>query len=81
MANKDNGIPGDLDILLPWLNVIRRMRQKAMSAGGPAIVKMVVIVDEDGQPIEPWAEPRVVKLEPRVTAAEGITRLVEMLAE
>jgi len=74
-------VPGDYDLLAPWFNVIRRARQKAVEVGGVTAVRMMVIVNENGQPIEPWTEPRVVKLEPRMGAANAVETLLNLFVD
>ena len=59
----NNGVPADLAELLPWLNIIRRMRSASFSSGY-AVLGIRVIVDDSGTPIQ-WTAPTVTLLEPR----------------
>lgn len=55
--------PRDWPTLVPWLNIVRRLISVSRS-GGHAIITMRVVVDSDGQPVF-WAEPDMVRIEPR----------------
>jgi hypothetical protein len=72
-------VPGDLEKLVPWFNVIRRARQVS-GDGAPGIVTMRVVVDGSGNPIEPWSCPDFVRLEPKRSVVDGMATILEMLA-
>lgn len=83
MAGNNNNhvkVPGDLEILLPWLNIVRRAKQVG-SEKGPGIVKFLVVVDEFGNPLDIRTTPVVITLEPKVTSTEALVRFLEALAE
>ena len=79
-GHMDVPLPGDYEIMQPWLNVVRRARQLAAAGGGPALVTITVVTDEYGNPVPPWAVPVVRKLEPSTTAVEAFKDLMQLLS-
>ena len=69
----------EIELLRPWFRPLLRARQRILSVGGPAVVCLTVIVDEEGSPVEPWLVPEITKLEPRVSALEAIEKLLTAL--
>jgi len=65
-----------LDLRTGWLNIARRMQQRAISSGneGVAVMTVHVILDENCNPIG-WIEPRCVKIDPKRNA-EMILRIL-----
>jgi len=65
-----------LDIKTAWLNIARRMQQRAINSGneGVAIMTVHVILDENCCPVG-WIEPRCVKIDPKRNA-EMILRIL-----
>jgi len=59
----NNRLPGDIKDLLPWLNVVRRLRSVSITSGY-AVLGIRVIVDDHGQPVQ-WTAPTVTLLEPK----------------
>ena len=59
----NNRLPGDIKDLLPWLNVVRRLRSVSITSGY-AVLGIRVIVDDSGQPVQ-WTAPTVTLLEPK----------------
>ena len=55
-------VPGDLELLKPWFDVVRHVRSKSCS-GGYSVVTLRVVVDANGMP-EFWVEPIVNKVSP-----------------
>lgn len=76
-----NGIPGDLDLLRSWFNVIRRARQVAQQANGVSLVTITLVCNEFGDPIEPWLSPIARRLEPTAKAETTFSQLVSYLTE
>lgn len=74
--------PGHSARLLPadvqpqWLNVVRRLQSVSVGHRGLAIVKIAVLVDERGTPIQ-WAEPTRKLLEPK----DDMTVILQLLTE
>ena len=68
MNNNDNVPKATLllgqDIRPKWLNVIRRLQQTARGQQGLAVIKIAVVVDENGDPIQ-WTSPSVTLFEPK----------------
>ncbi len=56
------------DIKPQWLNIARRMQSCGRKQAGEAIVKILIVVDANGNPIL-WVEPKITKLEPQRTTA------------
>lgn len=73
-----NKTPGDLEELLPWLNIIRRMRSVSITSGY-AVLGIRVIVDNEGKPVQ-WTSPTVTLLEPK-HSGEAIDVLLTLLHE
>ena len=71
-----NDIPGDLELLRPWFNLIRRVRQLALKTGC-ALTTITVVTDDCGNPVEPWILPELRKLEPSTTAEQAFEKLVK----
>lgn len=46
-----SNVPGDLDLLTPWFDVIRALRAAGMS-GGYSIVRLSVLTDDKGRPVQ-----------------------------
>jgi hypothetical protein len=59
-TNKD--VPGDLDLLRPWFNVVRDARSAGIS-NGLSILPIVVLVDEHGMPVQ-WCKVEPTRLSP-----------------
>ena len=57
-------LPRDINVLIPWLNVARRLRSAAIDRGTYSIVNFSVLVDETGNPVV-WSAPRSMAIEPR----------------
>ena len=65
-------VPGDLELLRPWFDLVRHTRSKSCS-GGLSIVNMALIVDQHGMPLF-WTEPTVKKISP--LARDEATRAI-----
>ena len=65
------------DIRPKWLNVIRRLQQAARAQQGLAIIKMAVIVDENGDPVQ-WTSPHVILFEPKGAKDQFIKLLADI---
>jgi hypothetical protein len=52
------------DLKPGWLNIARRMQQVARTQQGLAIIRVTVIVDESGAPIQ-WLAPEMSLFEPK----------------
>ncbi len=61
-------VPGDLERLRPWLNVIRRL-VSVSHTGAFGILSIQILVNEKGQPVR-WSCPEVALLEPRYEASD-----------
>lgn len=59
-TNKD--VPGDIDLLRPWLNVVRDARSAGIS-NGLSILPIIVLVDDHGMPIQ-WCKVEPTRLSP-----------------
>jgi len=70
--------PRDLHILKPWLGIVRRLRSVA-GKGSYSAIKIVVLVDCDGEPIK-WTNPTVTAIEPRANP-EALDSLLRALSE
>jgi hypothetical protein len=77
--NHSNRVPGDLELLRPWLDIIRRARQVGADKG-PGIITFKVAIDEFGNPLNIRTTPAVVTLEPRARSAEALAKLLESLS-
>ena len=71
-AEFPRAVPGDLELLRPWFDLVRHTRSKSCS-GGLSIVNMALIVDEHGMPLF-WTEPTVKKISP--LARDEATRAI-----
>lgn len=60
-----------------WMNLLKRMQSATRTHDGICMMQMQIIV-RDGTPLF-WAEPKVVKLEPKQNI--GIEMLMEELGE
>lgn len=65
-----------LDIKKPWLSVARRMQSVART-GGLALVSIVVLVDQDGNP-RFWLEPNCKRIEPKRSTHDILDMIVNM---
>ena len=63
------------DIKKPWLSVARRL-QSVSKTGGLALVSIIVLVDQDGNP-RLWLEPRCQKVEPKRSTGDILKLLTE----
>ena len=69
-----------LHIRPPWQKVAARL-QSVSHTQGYAIVKMVVVVDENGNPVT-WTEPIVTRLEPKPkSCTNAVAELLRLLTE
>lgn len=82
----DQRAPGDLGLLAPWFNVMRSLRDAALTASRPsagnychAVLTVHVVVDESGEPLHN-TRPRFVRLEPRAKG-EAFEALIAELTE
>lgn len=66
-----------LDIKHSWYNVIRRL-QSVSKTGGLAIVSIIVLVDQDGEP-KLWLEPQCRKIEPKKSTDDILQLLAASL--
>lgn len=73
-----NGVPPDLELLRPWLPLMRRLRKEAKDGGHCAVISLRVVVDQDGMPRH-WTVPQRLSLEPRA-ASEDLVKLLDTLA-
>lgn len=71
-------LPKDYGLLRRWHNVVRRARSVAVT-GATAVVQMIVIVDERGNPVT-WCEPVCRRIEPR-TKQDAIRSILETMGE
>lgn len=71
-------VPGDMDLLRPWLDIVRRLRQVAVP-NGPAVITMTIVVGEGGAPLPLWMTPQVRCLEPRRKAEDTLNELLSGL--
>ena len=55
-------VPGDIELLRPWFNVIRDARSAGQSSG-LSIVTLCVVTDDCGMPVQ-WCKAESVKLSP-----------------
>jgi hypothetical protein len=61
------------DLRSAWLNVARRLQSVARSQG-LSVLKIIVLVDADGEPIG-WFEPEQIKIEPKACRPNLVTML------
>ena len=61
-TNAKLDIPGDLDLMRPWFNVIRDARSAGIS-NGLSILPIIVLVDEHGMPVQ-WCKVEPTRLSP-----------------
>lgn len=83
MAGNNNNnvkIPGDLEILLPWLNIVRRAKQMG-AAKGPGLVKFAVLIDESGNPLDIFTMPAVITFEPKARSVDALIDLIGSMLE
>ncbi len=60
----DNNVPGDIDLLRPWFNMVRRFRKASIEmAGRNSIMTVQIVLNERGEPVQ-WSVPGVARLEP-----------------
>lgn len=71
--------PRDLHVLMPWLNVIRRLRAAAMDGGSYSAIKIVILANCDGKPVN-WTAPKVTAIEPRADG-QVLDDLLNVLGE
>jgi hypothetical protein len=71
-------VPPDLELLRPWLALVRRLRKEAKDGGHCAVISLRVIVDQDGTPRH-WTVPQRLSLEPRASSEE-LVKLLDTLA-
>lgn len=71
--------PRDLHILMPWLNVVRRLRDAALGGGSRSAIKIIVIANCDGEPVQ-WTAPKVTAIEPRANG-QALDDLLNTLGE
>lgn len=69
--------PGDLEILRPWFNFVRRLRLAAKDGGTMGVLSIRLVVDENGMPLH-WTEPVRTAIEPRA-GNEQLARLLDSL--
>ncbi len=63
----DNNVPGDIDLLRPWFNMVRRFRKASIEMGGRnSIMTVQIILNEKGELVN-WSVPGVARLEPGVS--------------
>lgn len=62
------------DLKPGWLNIARRMQQVAKTQQGLAIMRVTVIVDETGAPIQ-WLSPELHLFEPKSGKAQFLAWL------
>ncbi len=72
--------PGDIALIEPWFNFVRRLRMAAPQ-NGIAVLSFSVVVDSHGNPLKPYPSPRVVQLEPRACAEDALADLLEKLVD
>jgi hypothetical protein len=70
-------IPGDIDLLRPWFNIIRDARSAGIS-NGLSLLPITVVVDEHGMPIQ-WCKVDPVKLSP-LSQRDQFELLIKTLA-
>lgn len=58
-----------LDISKKWMNIVRRLRSAARGQRGVAFIKVIVMVDSNGEPLI-WTDPRMTLLEPKLSAED-----------
>lgn len=58
-----------LDISKKWMNIVRRLRSAARGQRGVAFIKVIVMVDSNGEPLM-WTDPRMTLMEPKFAAEE-----------
>jgi len=71
--------PRDLHVLMPWLNVVRRLRAAALDGGSYSAIRIVVIADCDGKPVK-WTTPKVTAIEPKANG-QALDDLLNVLGE
>jgi len=65
------------DLKPGWLNIARRMQQVAKTQQGLAIMRVTVIVDETGAPVQ-WLAPEMSLFEPKASKAQFLSWLKSM---
>lgn len=64
---------------MPWLNIVRRLRDAAIGGGSRSAIKIIVIANCDGKPIQ-WTAPKVTVIEPRANG-QALDDLLSALVE
>lgn len=57
-----------------WINLVRKLQSIAAQNNGLAIIRVTVLVDGNGKPIQ-WVEPEITKVEPWRRAVEFLDLL------
>lgn len=70
-------IPGDINLLRPWFNVIRDARAAGLS-NGLSILPITVLVNENGMPVQ-WCKVEPILLSP-LSQREQFELLLKTLA-
>ena len=66
--------PQTLNLSRAWLNVVRRIQSIARHQEGIALIKLIVMVDSNGEP-QVWTAPSMTLLEPKLRAEELMKKL------
>ncbi len=78
--NANTATPGDLDLLQPWFNAIRKWRSLAPQSG-ISVLSISLVIDARGNPLKPYPAPKVTQLEPRACAEDALADLLERLVD
>ena len=76
-AKKNASIPLDLDLMVPWFPIIRRMMQ--LSSDAPNVIKIIIVAKSPGEPLRWIVETK--RLEPRGADGDGFEDLLRALGE
>lgn len=63
-----------IDLSRGWLNIVRRIKSVGRGQQGVALVKVIVLVDEQGEP-QMWTAPTMTLLEPKLKVEDLLKKL------
>lgn len=63
-----------------WLPFLSRLQSVAGKQRGHAIIRMIVIVDSEGNPVI-WSEPKMTKLEPVSRTSDFLEQMSKYLSD
>jgi hypothetical protein len=62
-------------VLEGWLKIVRRFQSTGRQQGGFAIVRIDVLINQDGFPVF-WTSPKMTQIEPKQRSCEEIAMLL-----